>query len=120
MDAATIGVAHHIGDRALAWLDGVRSLFALDRDIPHHQIDGGALKSLAELALAAELVLREAVAGPRGASLAEGLFDFVWRQFDDGELLYQLQRHTPPRPIRWSSTPPSPPPGTAIRHWSGC
>ncbi|RNL82090.1 DUF6895 family protein [Halostreptopolyspora alba] len=94
-DAATIRLAHRVCDDSLDWLDRVRALFALPRDVADHEITGDALKSLSELALAAGVVRREAVSGPRGASAAERLLDFAWREFREGDLLYQLQRHTP-------------------------
>ncbi|CAM3665471.1 hypothetical protein GCM10009799_38180 [Nocardiopsis rhodophaea] len=95
MDAATIGSAHRVGDSALDWLDQVRSCFALDRDVPDHEIDGDALKSLSELALAAGLVRREAVFGPRSSGVADALFDFAWREFREGDLLFRMQQHSP-------------------------
>lgn len=96
MDTTTIRSAQRVTDNAMAWLDRMRTRFALPRDVPDHEIDGDRLKSLSELTLAAVMVLREAVAGPRTAELATGLLDFAWREFREGDLLYQLQRHTPP------------------------
>ncbi|MBB6171970.1 hypothetical protein HNR23_002030 [Nocardiopsis mwathae] len=95
MDAATIGSAHRVGDSALDWLDHVRSCFALDHDAADHDLDGGALKSLSELALAVGLVRREAVFGPRSSAVADSLFDFAWRELREGDLLFRLQQHTP-------------------------
>ncbi|GLW11452.1 hypothetical protein Misp01_65800 [Microtetraspora sp. NBRC 13810] len=95
MDAVAIRLAQQVGDRAVAWLGSMRTGFTLARDVPDERIGGDGLKSLAELALAAGLVRREAVAGPRCAQTAQGLLDFAWREFDEGDLLYRLQAHTP-------------------------
>lgn len=96
MDGSMVGVAQRVADNALGWLGRMRSHFALPRGVPDHEIDGERLKSLSELTLAAGMVAREAVAGPRSAELASGLLDFAWREFHEGDLLYRLQRHTPP------------------------
>jgi hypothetical protein len=95
MDAAAIATAHRVSDKALAWLGSHRARFALERGVPDHEISGNALKSLTELALAVWLIRREAVFGPHGASTADGLMRFAWREFDDGDLLHRLQAHTP-------------------------
>jgi hypothetical protein len=95
MDATAIKLAHQVNDKALDWLGRVRPCFALDRRVPDHELDGAALKSLSELGVAAWVVRREAVCGPRGAADADALFDFAWQELEEGELLYRLQRHTP-------------------------
>jgi hypothetical protein len=95
MDTAAIRLAQQVCDGAMAWLGGMRTSFTLGRDVPDEQISGDGLKSLAELSLAAGMVRREAVAGPRSAQTAQGLLDFAWREFDDGDLLYRLQAQTP-------------------------
>ncbi|MFC4563726.1 DUF6895 family protein [Nocardiopsis mangrovi] len=95
MDTRTIRLAHKVSDAALDWLGSVRSLFALDRDTPDHEIDGNALKSLSELSLALGLIRRERVSGPRTSEIADTMFDFTWREFREGDLLYRLQQHTP-------------------------
>ncbi|WP_344966182.1 DUF6895 family protein [Salinactinospora qingdaonensis] len=95
METVAIGLAHRVGDRALDWLGAVRSCFALPSETPAHEIDGDALKSLSELALAMWIVRREAVSGPRTAATAEALLEFAWRELHNGDLLHQLQQHTP-------------------------
>ncbi|MFE9428139.1 DUF6895 family protein [Kitasatospora sp. NPDC006697] len=96
MDTTTVRRAQQVADQALGWLGAMRTAFALPRDVPHWEIDGEQLKALAELALSAAITRREAVAGPRTAQAADELLDFAWREFDSGDLLYELQRHTPP------------------------
>ncbi|MDT0309000.1 hypothetical protein RM780_18840 [Streptomyces sp. DSM 44917] len=93
--ATTIRLAHQVSDAALEWLGRMRTSFALPRDVADHEIPGDGLKSLSELALAAGTVLRTAVAGPRTTQTAQELMDFAWREFRGGDLLHQLQRHTP-------------------------
>lgn len=101
MDAATIRLAQQVTDRAMAWLSGMRSSFAFPRDVADHEVRGEALKSLSELALAVGLLLRAAVAGPDSARSAQELLDFAWREFREGELLYELQRYTPAATYPW-------------------
>ncbi|MCC9310145.1 hypothetical protein LN042_24265 [Kitasatospora sp. RB6PN24] len=96
MDVTMVRRAQQVADQALAWLGQMRTNFALPRDVQHWELTGDALKGLAEVTLAAAIVRREAVAGPRSAQTAEELIDFAWREFDAGELLYTLLRHTPP------------------------
>jgi hypothetical protein len=96
MDVTTVRRAQQVADQAMSWLSRGRASFALPRDVPHWEIGSDPLKALAELAMAAAIVRREAVAGPRTAETADELLDFAWREFDGGELLYTLQRHTPP------------------------
>jgi hypothetical protein len=96
MDVTTVRQAQRVADQAVAWLSRMRASFALPQDVPHWEIDGDPLKAVAELAMAAAIVRREAVAGPQTARSAEELLDFAWREFDAGELLHTLQRHTPP------------------------
>ncbi|GAB2878010.1 DUF6895 family protein [Streptomyces mayteni] len=95
MDATAVRLAQHVGERAMDWLGRLRTSFALDRDVPDHDIGADAIKALSELALAVGVVVREAVAGPRSADAARSLLDFAWREFDEGALLYRLQAHTP-------------------------
>lgn len=96
MDVTTVRQAQHVADQAMAWLGRMRASFALPRDVPHWEIPGNSLKALAEVAMAAAVVRREAVAGPETARTAEELLDFAWREYGDGELLHTMQRHTPP------------------------
>ncbi|GHE12946.1 DUF6895 family protein [Streptomyces alanosinicus] len=95
VDPAALQIPHRVSARALDWLESVRSCFALDADLPVHEIDGPSLKALSELALAAGMVIREAVAAPEEARKAQSLMDFAWQQFREGDVLYELQRHTP-------------------------
>ncbi|WP_234348006.1 DUF6895 family protein [Streptomyces specialis] len=101
IDAATVRLAQQVTDRALAWLSRMRSSFALPRDVEDHEVRGEALKSLSELALAAGLLLRAAVAGPDSSRTARELLDFAWREFREGELLYELQCYTPAATYPW-------------------
>ncbi|MCG5213230.1 DUF6895 family protein [Streptosporangium soli] len=94
-DAAAARLAHQVGERALAWLECMRGSFALTAETPDDHVEGQALKSLAELALAAGMVRREAIAGPQCADTAGRLLDFGWRQVGRGDLLYRLQARTP-------------------------
>ncbi|MGK5531732.1 DUF6895 family protein [Streptomyces sp. URMC 129] len=95
IDAATVRLAQQVTDRALAWLSRMRSCFALPRGVDDHEVRGEALKALSELALAVALLRRAAVAGPDSARSAQELLDFAWREFREGELLYELQCYTP-------------------------
>ncbi|WP_049573197.1 DUF6895 family protein [Streptomyces sp. SBT349] len=95
MDATTVRRAQQVADRALAWLARMQSSFAFPPDVPDQEVNGETLKSLGELALAASIVRRAAVAGPDTARTAQELLDFAWRQFRAGDLLYELQRYTP-------------------------
>ncbi|TQF06480.1 hypothetical protein E6W39_35165 [Kitasatospora acidiphila] len=96
MDVTTVRQAQQVADQALAWLGRMRANFALPRDVPHWEIDGDSLKAISELAMAAAIIRREAVAGPQTAQTADELLDFAWREFGSGELLHTLQQHTPP------------------------
>ncbi|TDC26412.1 hypothetical protein E1265_04365 [Streptomyces sp. 8K308] len=95
MDAMAVRLAQQVSERAVDWLGRLRGRFALDREVPEHEISGESLKALGELALVASVVIREAVAGPRSAGTARSLLDFAWREFDEGALLWRLQSHTP-------------------------
>ncbi|WP_035845349.1 DUF6895 family protein [Kitasatospora azatica] len=95
MDPTMVRRAGQVADGALGWLGRMRASFALPRDLPDHEIDGNALKALADLALAGGTVRREAVAGEAGARTAEELLDYAWREFRFGELLLALQRQAP-------------------------
>ncbi|MQS35352.1 DUF6895 family protein [Streptomyces katsurahamanus] len=94
MDTEAVRLARRVSEGAVEWLGRMRGEFALP-DVPEHEIDGNALKSLSELTLAAGMVHREAVAGRQCAATAESLLDYAWRQFKEGDMLYRLQTHTP-------------------------
>ncbi|MEV0618769.1 hypothetical protein AB0I81_35990 [Nonomuraea sp. NPDC050404] len=95
VDVVAVRLARQVGEKAVSWLGTMRTCFRLERDRPGQDLDNGALKSLAELALAGEIIRREAVAGPHCARTAEGLLEFAWRELDEGEVLYRLQAGTP-------------------------
>ncbi|MGK4579978.1 DUF6895 family protein [Kitasatospora sp. HPMI-4] len=95
MDTLDPHLPRQVGTRALEWLDHLHGRLALDPAVPAHETDGPTLRALAELVLAAATVRREAVGGPESARTAGRLLDFGWRQLREGDLLYELQRHTP-------------------------
>ncbi|SDD75600.1 DUF6895 family protein [Actinokineospora iranica] len=88
-------LAHRVYARALDWLSATRSCFALP-DLPAYDLDLDTFKALAELAVAARIVMREAVAGPKAADTARSLLDFGWHQLRGGDLLYAMQQEMPP------------------------
>ncbi|AEW92631.1 MULTISPECIES: DUF6895 family protein [Streptomycetaceae] len=89
-------LAHQVATRALTWLHANRELGALPPDVTIDLADpDNAYKPLGETALAASLVLRENVAGPRQTQLAAELLEFCWQQLRGGDLLYERQlRHS--------------------------
>lgn len=88
-------LAHQVASRALSWLHANRELGSLPPDVTIDLADpDNAYKPLGEAALAASLVLRENVAGPRETQLARELMEFAWQQLREGDLLYERQlRH---------------------------
>ncbi|GAA2236097.1 MULTISPECIES: DUF6895 family protein [Kitasatospora] len=95
MDPLDLHLPRQVGARALEWLDRCHGSLALDPAVPWYEIDEPSLGALAELALAAATVRRESVGSPETARTADRLLAFSWRQFHEGELLYELQRQTP-------------------------
>lgn len=87
--------AQGMADRALSWLHAQRSLGAFPTDTTESLADPDSVyKPLGETALAASLILRDGVTGPGQRAAAQSLVDFAWRQFREGDLLYERQlRH---------------------------
>jgi hypothetical protein len=86
-------LAHQVGAKALGWLHAHQEHGTLAPSADLGDPDG-VYKPLGENALAASLVLRESVAGSGELRKARDLLDFTWRQFRDGDLLYErLLRH---------------------------
>ncbi|MFF9642055.1 DUF6895 family protein [Kitasatospora aureofaciens] len=96
-DTQVLTVAQRLGTRALAWLhahytDGRGRL--TDSTVIDLADPDDVYKPLCETALAASLVLREGVAGPRDTRAARELLDTAWAQLREGDLLYDRQlRH---------------------------
>ncbi|MFH8796530.1 DUF6895 family protein [Streptomyces sp. NPDC017941] len=92
MTSSVTRTAHEVSTRALAWLHAHRERGALPADVTAELGDpNGVYKPLGETALAASIVLREAVAGSTELRLARELVDFCWRQFREGDMLYERQ-----------------------------
>ncbi|GHC68192.1 DUF6895 family protein [Streptomyces flavofungini] len=90
MTASVTRTAHQVSARALTWLHTHRERGALPADTTADLGDPDSVyKPLGESALAASLVLREAAAGGTELRLARELMDFCWRQFGDGDMLYE-------------------------------
>ncbi|MFI5756263.1 DUF6895 family protein [Streptomyces sp. NPDC051569] len=82
--------AHRIAGRALAWLYDHRERGALPAGTTVELADPDSVyKPLGETALAASLVLREAVAGSTELRLARELLDFSWKQLGGGAMLHE-------------------------------
>lgn len=97
-DTTVLATAQQLGARAMAWLHAShrRGLGALpDNVVPDLADPDDVYKPLGEVALAASLVLRETVTGPREAQTARELLDFSWQQLREGELLYERQLRNP-------------------------
>ncbi len=96
MTAAIPPVAHHVAVKALRWLRANQTLGAMPPESTADLADPDSVyKPLSENALAASLVLREAIAEPAELHAAEDLVDFAWRELRDGDLLYERAlRHT--------------------------
>ncbi|MER5753611.1 hypothetical protein [Streptomyces sp. NPDC002088] len=88
--------ARRMADRALSWLHANRALGALPPGTTMEIADPNSVyKPLGETALAASLILRDAVAGPGQLAAAQSLMEFTWQQFRQGDMLYERQlRHT--------------------------
>ncbi|WP_369216747.1 DUF6895 family protein [Streptomyces flavofungini] len=90
MTATATRTAHHVSTRALAWLHEHHEIGALPPDTTADLGDPDSVyKPLGETALAASLVLREAVAGSAQLRMARALLDFGWRQLGTGDMLYE-------------------------------
>ncbi|MFE2937900.1 DUF6895 family protein [Streptomyces sp. NPDC059255] len=82
--------AHRVSLRALHWLHTHREHGALPPDTTAELAEPDTVyKPLGETALAASLVLREAVAGSTELRLARELLDFAWKQLGGGDMLHE-------------------------------
>lgn len=99
--AVSPALAHHVGDRALAWLDEHREHFRLtddDRATSRSVIE--RLKPVGELAINMHVLSREGVAGSKQRDRSLRLLDFAWRDIlDGGNVLATLQRDEPFSPV---------------------
>lgn len=94
--APWVAAAQRLSQRAWAWLDTARDQFTLPTGIPPRELDlMRHIKPIMELALAGSIAIREGTTGSQAAQIASSLVEFSWRQFDCGELLYELQRERP-------------------------
>ncbi|UFQ19798.1 MULTISPECIES: DUF6895 family protein [Streptomyces] len=90
MTASTTQTAHQVSTQAVAWLHTHRELGALPADTTIDLGDPDSVyKPLGETSLAASLVLRESAAGSATLRMAQELMAFCWRQFGDGDMLYE-------------------------------
>ncbi|QXE33368.1 MULTISPECIES: DUF6895 family protein [Streptomyces] len=82
--------AHRITSRALTWLHSNREHSTLPPGTTAELAEPDSVyKPLGETALAASLVLREAVAGSTELRLARELLDFSWEQLGAGAMLHE-------------------------------
>ncbi|MEC4016206.1 DUF6895 family protein [Streptomyces sp. H27-D2] len=91
MTASVTATAHQVSVKALGWLHthhrrGVLQTGTNSADVAD---PNGAYKDLGEMSLVASLVLRESVSGATELRLAGEVLDHVWRQFDEGNMLYE-------------------------------
>lgn len=95
MTASVTQTAHQVASKALAWLHTHHERGALPEDTTADLGDPDSVyKPLGETALAGTLVLREAAAGTTELRIAHQLLDYCWRQFREGDMLYErLLRH---------------------------
>ncbi|WP_399934651.1 DUF6895 family protein [Streptomyces kanamyceticus] len=96
MTASVTQNAHQVSTKAVSWLHTHRELGALPADTTADLGDPDSVyKPLGETALAASLVLRESAAGSTTLGMARELMEFCWRQFGNGDMLYErLLRHS--------------------------
>ncbi|WP_181794593.1 DUF6895 family protein [Streptomyces sp. WELS2] len=93
MSTSLAPLAHTVRSRALSWLHTHRELSVPDAGDLAPDLD--AVKTLAEMALAAGLALTEGTAGSRERRLARELLDFCWLRLGQGALLYERLLHHP-------------------------
>ncbi|QKW50409.1 DUF6895 family protein [Streptomyces buecherae] len=90
MTASVTQTAHQVSSKALAWLHTHHQRGALPDDTTADLGDPNSVyKPLGETALASTLVLREAAAGTTELRVARELIDYCWRQFGEGDMLYE-------------------------------
>ncbi|MFJ3671183.1 DUF6895 family protein [Streptomyces sp. NPDC090106] len=98
---ASPAVLHHVGERALDWLDAQRDHFRLtDHDRATNLALGERLKPIGELGINMRVLFREGLAGSRQRERGGALLDFAWRELlDGGALLADIQRSEPLSPV---------------------
>ncbi|MEU2512023.1 DUF6895 family protein [Streptomyces syringium] len=90
MTASLTQTAYQVSARSLAWLHTHRERGALPAGTTADLGDPDSVyKPLGETALAASLVLRESAAGRTELHMARELMNFCWRQFGEGDMLYE-------------------------------
>ncbi|MFE4171731.1 DUF6895 family protein [Streptomyces sp. NPDC056909] len=90
MPMSVAQAAHRITSLALTWLHTHREHGALPPGTTAELAEPDSVyKPLGETALAASLVLREAVAGSAELRLARELLDFSWEQLGSGAMLHE-------------------------------
>ncbi|QIQ01307.1 DUF6895 family protein [Streptomyces liangshanensis] len=90
MDLPVTHLAHQVASKALTWLHTHREHGALPPDSTAQLAEPDSVyKPLGETALAASLVVREAVAGTQELKLARELLDFCWEQLGEGSMLHE-------------------------------
>lgn len=96
MSTAIPSIASQVATKALRWLHTNQRLGAMPPGTTADLAEPDSVyKPLGESALAASLVLREAVAKPADLHAAEELVDFTWHELGTGDLLYERAlRHT--------------------------
>ncbi|MFJ4918622.1 DUF6895 family protein [Streptomyces sp. NPDC088725] len=82
--------AHQVASQALTWLYTQRGHGALPPGTTAELAEPNTVyKPLGETALAASLVLREAVASTEELAIARELLDFTWEQLGEGSMLHE-------------------------------
>lgn len=101
MTAASPALLHHVGERALDWLNAHREHFRLtDDDLSTPRSTVERLKPIGELAVNMRVLAREGVAGSRQHEQSARLLDFAWRDLlDGGNVLARLQSDEPVSPV---------------------
>lgn len=92
MTTSLTSIAHNVAHRGLRYLYDHRDAEVFPADIPVEPEDPDTIyKPVAEIGMAAALVLREGVGGTTQLRAARELIDFTWRQLREGDLLYERQ-----------------------------
>ncbi|MFJ2645533.1 DUF6895 family protein [Streptomyces sp. NPDC087420] len=90
MDMSVTPLAHQVTSKALTWLHAHREHGALPEYSTAQLAEPNSVyKPLGETALAASLVVREAVAGTQELRIARELLDFCWEQLGEGAMLHE-------------------------------
>lgn len=98
LDPGLLAAVQQWSSNALRWLHAAhnagRGHFSADGSADLSDDPDESYKPLSESALAASLVLREAVAGSRDTEIAHRMLEFCWHQLGSGNVLYERQlRH---------------------------